>query len=269
MAMFGLTAGAVWVYVQGERFNEGTLSRDLAFFSTAFAVTIALCLAVQMTLVPVATKSLTSIWVWVELAVCISIPFFFSGVIVSLALTRSPFPIGRVYGVDLLGAALGCLGVIAILNYTDGPSAILWVGAIGAAAAIFFARSTNDSKPDSRSGISSFFRFRKTIFANRSGRPSQRLNVCRLSAAGSQGAVREHLRIFREWNTAGRGVWKAKNAPEMRGPSMYPRWWDQRVMNIDGDAGSTMYRFTGDLQPLEFRFDVTNLAYFLQPRQRR
>ncbi len=52
-AMFGLTAGAVWVYLRGERFSEKTLSFDLAHYSIAFAVSTALALAFQMTLVPV------------------------------------------------------------------------------------------------------------------------------------------------------------------------------------------------------------------------
>jgi hypothetical protein len=50
-------------------------------------------------------------------------------------LTRSPFPVRRVYGVDLAGAAAGCLGALMLLNPTDGPSAVLWVSnnALGAA----------------------------------------------------------------------------------------------------------------------------------------
>ena len=43
IAMFGLTAGAVWVYVRRERFTEATLSHDLGYFTAAFAVTAALC----------------------------------------------------------------------------------------------------------------------------------------------------------------------------------------------------------------------------------
>src|SRR5437763_2839913 len=127
MAMFGLTAGAVWVYLRHERFSEKTLSYDLSYYSSAFAVTIGICLITQMTLAPVIVGSAIFIWTWAELALCMSVPFFFSGIVVSLALTRSPFPIGRVYGVDLMGAALGCLGVLLLLNNTDGPSAILWV----------------------------------------------------------------------------------------------------------------------------------------------
>ena len=33
-------------------------------------------------------------------------------------------------------------------------------------------------------------------------------------------------------------------------------------MNIDGSAGTAMYRFNGDLAELDFlKYDVTNLAY--------
>src|SRR5919109_1435307 len=83
----------------------------------------------------------TAVLVWAVLALCMAVPFFFSGVIVSLALTRSPFPVGRVYGVDLLGAATGCLGVLLLLHATDGPSAMLWVAALAAVGALCFAGS--------------------------------------------------------------------------------------------------------------------------------
>lgn len=90
MAMFGLTAGAVWVYLRGERYSEKTLSHDLTRNSLAFAVSMAVALAFQMTLVPVVQPAVTTLLIWVEMAVLMSVPFFFSGVVVSLALTRSP-----------------------------------------------------------------------------------------------------------------------------------------------------------------------------------
>ena len=103
MAMFGLTAGAVWVYLRRDRYTQDTLSYDLTYYSTAFALSMAICLAVQTTLPLIVSYSLSFVWMWLELALCIAIPFFFSGVVVSLALTRSPFPIGRVYAVDRAG----------------------------------------------------------------------------------------------------------------------------------------------------------------------
>ncbi len=147
-AMFGLTLGAVWVYLRGSRFSQKTLSYDLSYFSSAFAVSIALALAVQMTLSPVDRMTATNVITWIELALCLSVPFFFSGVVVSLALTRSPYPIGRVYGVDLFGAATGCLGVILLLNFTDGPSAVLWVAALAALGALFFGWSSIGAPPE-------------------------------------------------------------------------------------------------------------------------
>ena len=42
---------------------------------------------------------------WCLLLAAMTVPYVFAGIVVSLALTRSPFPVNQVYGVDLLGAA--------------------------------------------------------------------------------------------------------------------------------------------------------------------
>ena len=68
-------------------------------------LTTNLAILVQLTLVTGASPSLTSLVAWAEFALCLAVPFFFAGVVVSLALTRSPYPIGQVYGADLIGAA--------------------------------------------------------------------------------------------------------------------------------------------------------------------
>jgi hypothetical protein len=64
IAMFGLTAGAVWVYLQGERFSTATLSHDLAHFTGAFAVATVAALAVQLTVPPVTEPALVSVLIW-------------------------------------------------------------------------------------------------------------------------------------------------------------------------------------------------------------
>ena len=145
IAMFGLTAGAVFVYLQKDRFRPERLSYDLAVATLAFAVTTDLAILVQLTLVMGTSPSLTSAVAWALFALCLALPFFFSGVVVSLALTRSPYPIGKVYGADLVGAAIGCFGALVLLNVTSGPSAVLWVGAIIALAALGFAGSGSAS----------------------------------------------------------------------------------------------------------------------------
>ena len=141
IAMFGLTAGAVFVYLRKERFRPERLSYDLAVATLAFALTTDLAILVQLTLVTGASPSLTSFVAWLEFTLCLALPFFFSGVVVSLALTRSPYPIGKVYGADLIGAAIGCIGALVLLNMTSGPSAVLWVGAVIGLAALGFTNS--------------------------------------------------------------------------------------------------------------------------------
>jgi len=53
-----------------------------------------------------------TVYSFVFLSAVISVPFFFAGVAVCISLTRSPFPMGRIYFTDLAGAAVGCLASV-------------------------------------------------------------------------------------------------------------------------------------------------------------
>src|ERR1700722_12170687 len=64
IAMFGLTAGAVFVYLRRERFRPERLSYDLTVAALAFALTANLAILVQLTLVTGASPSLTSLVDW-------------------------------------------------------------------------------------------------------------------------------------------------------------------------------------------------------------
>ncbi|MEA2914665.1 MAG: hypothetical protein QOJ15_6746, partial [Bradyrhizobium sp.] len=85
IAMFGLTAGAVFVYLRRARFRPKELSVDLTVATLAFALTTDLAILVQLTLVTGASPSLTAFVAWTQFALCLAVPFFFSGVVVSLA----------------------------------------------------------------------------------------------------------------------------------------------------------------------------------------
>ena len=277
LAMFGLTAGSVWVYLRAARFTSKTLSYDLAYFSSLFALAIAIGLAVQMTLAPVVSSALTTIWVWTELALCLSAPFFFSGVVISLALTRSPFRIGRVYGVDLVGAATGCLVALLLLNSTDGPSAVLWVAALVATAGLAFSGSRIGKKPEPKPPLHSVLRHPYWIVAvlvvAALINPHTDHGFQPVAVKGKFEFPGTHL--FKRWNSFSRVVVGRvrRGIPEMWGPSpkllQTPVSVYQTELNIDGDAATYAYRFTGNLQEVDFlKYDVTNLAYFLPDRER-
>ena len=277
LAMFGLTAGAVWVYLKGERFTEKTFSYDLSYFCGLFAFATAICLAVQMTLTPIITRFFTTLWIWTELALCLSAPFLFAGVVISLALTRSPVPVARVYGVDLVGAAGGSVGALLLLNITDGPSAVLWIAVIAAIGAISFSVSGIGGLPEKRPQFHVWLWNRQWIFLLlllvASINPFLEHGLQPLAVKGKFEFPGTHA--LRRWNSFSRidvsHVFKAK--PIMWGPSpkMLEQGWlvEQVDLFIDGDAGTTAYRFDGNFKNVEFlKFDVTNLAYFLPGRER-
>src|SRR3981081_4078843 len=160
--MFGLTAGAVFCYLRRARFRPKELSVDLTVATMAFALTTDLAILVQLTLVTGASPSLPAFVAWTQFALCLAVPFFFSGVVVSLALTRSPYPVGKVYGADLIGAAAGCIGVLVLLNVTSGPSAVLWVGALTGLAALGFASGLSNLHESPSLG-SKLLRYRQSI----------------------------------------------------------------------------------------------------------
>ena len=278
LAMFGITAGTVWVYLRRGRFSERTLSHDLTYFTSALAVAIAACGTVQTSLAPVDAVMGTKIVVWLEFATCLAIPFFISGVVVSLALTRSPFPVARVYAVDLAGAACGCLGVLLVLDLTDGPSAVFWVSVLTALGAVSFAKSGIGGEPAAKLPFAKGLLRVRSVFAallviaavnSLTHRGFEPL------AAKGQLETTDKTPLYTKWNTFARislvdkGIVPAK----MWGASanFHGEDWqiEQREMYIDGDASTTMYRWDGDPAHAGFlKFDVTNLAHFLPGHRR-
>jgi hypothetical protein len=276
IAMFGLTAGAVWVYRQGAAIHPGNLGYYLTGASLLFAVTTVLSLAIQFTIATAPQITLTGVMVWGELAIIMALPFFFSGVVVSLALTRSPYPVGRVYGVDLVGAAVGCLGVMLVLNVVDGSTAVLWVAVGIALAALAFASSGLGSVAPQGAPGTRLLRWRALVM------------LALLGLAVVNGATNRGLRplvvkggienldniAYEGWNSFSRIIADTSQVdfPKMWGPSSKlppDTQVEQRNLNIDGAAGTVMYRFDGDLQQVAFlKYDVTNLAYFLPDRHK-
>ena len=213
---------------------------------------------------------------WGKLVLILAAPYVFAGMAISLALTRSPWPVPLVYGIDLVGAASGCLVVLVVLTLIDSISALFLVGALGALAAVFFshARRATDQTKSPQLAIA-----RAPILA----RPWI-LTVGFAILASTNVAIQPYglkLSMVKDqienmnpdalvlWNSFSRiNVSPAvEQAPSMWGPSptMPATQIEQRYMMIDGTAGSAIYRFDGDLSTLEFlKYDITNLAYAIR-----
>jgi hypothetical protein len=280
MAMFGMTAGSLFIYFKADLFTRERLLEHLSWIGIAFAV--AVVISTLSTISTVVLAGLTSgmmALLWLKLILIILPPYVFAGMAISLALTRSPWPVGIVYGVDLVGAATGCLLVLGLLTWMDGVSALLAVGAIGATAAACFRAAWRGS---SDATMNELFVSRWLVL-----RYPAVLAILLAAVAWFNNSVqpqgiapmvvKDGLELLppaaQQWNSFSRvrAQPEVNGKPAMWGPSpnMPPVEVQQRGMNIDGSAGTAMYRYNGDIASLEFlKYDVTNLAYRIRNRGR-
>jgi hypothetical protein len=142
MAMFGLAAGAVRVYLGGPQFEGENARRQLAAVSIAYAVSIPI-LHVVIIYVPLPLDldsyeiGFVAITAFVA-AVLLAIPFYLAGIVIGTALTRIPSQIGMTYCVDLIGAALGSLLALPILSWSDVSTATFLAGTLALLGALCF-----------------------------------------------------------------------------------------------------------------------------------
>jgi hypothetical protein len=276
MAMFGLTAGAVHVTLEGGRFTTETAAGQMARAAVRFAGSIAVALMLQMSLADVLAPSLTTLVSVTLLALVLAVPYFFAGVVLTLALTRSPFPVSRVYGVDLCGAGLGCIGALALLNATDGPSAVLWIATAAAGGSIGFAmhhsRSPGSGPDRSTRPVRGAVVLGAVlaVLALANG-----LTDFGLRPIVVKGKVESTSKFsFVGWNSFSRVVATRPlvGRPFMWGESQREALElpvEQVLLNVDGEAGTSMIRYVEDTDTLLFlAYDVTNLAHALPGRPR-
>ncbi|MBL9100533.1 MAG: hypothetical protein JNL82_06235 [Myxococcales bacterium] len=270
LAMLGMTAGASVVFLWPRRFVE--VPRRLAESALLFAVTAPPAFAWTMSgpLMPV--TDFMGFLALLGLGAVLALPFAVVGVTLTLALTRAGLPPGRAYGVDLLGAALGCLLVIPLLDAVDGASAVLVAGAIAGIAALAFAAARTDLSPGAgRKGQA--LALAVTMAWAGAAVLNATAEVPPLRPAWVKG-MREDARSFAYvgWNTHSRvTVSEPADHP--------PRLWaagrnlpietvikpvEERILLIDGAAATGMARYD-DSDHAYLEWDIATFAHRLRP----
>jgi hypothetical protein len=267
VALFGMTAGAILVYLLPAYFTEARTHDHLTLSAWLFAISIVISFLTYASIPVVLNGSLVSAYSLALSYVVISVPFVFSGICVSLTLTRFPRHVGRLYATDLAGAACGCVLVIAILRVTDGPGAVIAAAlAAGIGAVLFAARERGGAL--SRTAVVS-----SVVIALLA--TGQAVSVARQHPLVRLIWVKEHLEDrarYEKWNSFSRirvtGDPDTAKAPSGWGfsrtlpPSMTARELD---LNIDASAATHLTAFDGNTRGLQYlRYDITNLAHALR-----
>ncbi|HKW96387.1 MAG TPA: hypothetical protein VJN43_01590 [Bryobacteraceae bacterium] len=128
IALFGLGAGGVFSYaVAGWRGNWLAKVGRLSAVNSILVIVAVLIVLAQG--VNPASSYLALIYF------TSSLPFFFSGAIVSLAVSETISRVNRIYFYDLAGAATACLLLVPLLNAFGGPNTTIVAAVLFAAAA--------------------------------------------------------------------------------------------------------------------------------------
>jgi hypothetical protein len=139
LALLGTGAGALAIYVWPQRF-EGPLEPQLAKWATVYGI---LLIVVPLILVRLPYHSDQDITIGFAISlglVCLlgALPALAAGAVVALAIRGYASDVGRVYAWDLVGAGLGALVIVPLLQF-PAPALLVALGVVACGAAALFA----------------------------------------------------------------------------------------------------------------------------------
>jgi hypothetical protein len=260
MAMFGMTAGALAVQLRGDFFAGELRARRMAQAALAMGVALPLSMLTMFAFPVSEAASVQGIYGLFLFTIVIAVPFFFAGIVVCLALTRSSYSVGRIYAVDLVGAAVGCIGAVALMRVIDAPSAVLVISGVAFVSAALFAYAAELNSLLRKCGLLAVGIGLLAGINVTSRFPLHPLWV--------KGGVDKRASIE---------MWSPISRVRVFDPSIdLPFMWGRspkapmekvewRLLDIDSDAASSILRDTGKNSDLRFlNYDVTSLAYQLR-----
>jgi spermine/spermidine synthase len=148
IALLGLGAGGVVAYLgktRLARWDTRTLGSRLA---AANAVLLLVVLEVDLRApVSIAFDLTPEVMLRLALMYIVSaLPFFCTGLLLSVIFARETSGITELYAADLTGGALACLAIVPLLNFVGGPNSILCAMIASAAASAVWARTTRSRR---------------------------------------------------------------------------------------------------------------------------
>jgi spermidine synthase len=143
IALLGLGAGGVFAYLLKMRLA----SRDTRTLAAGLCIgnSILVLFVLEIVLrVPVALEVSGKNFLHLSaIYVAAALPFFLTGLLLSVVFARETWRAPRLYGADLCGGALACIAVVPLLNWIGGPNTILAASVVMAVAAMIWTASSS------------------------------------------------------------------------------------------------------------------------------
>ena len=268
IAMFGMTVGALIVYFLASWFPPEDTPRRLAWTAAALPVTMILSFLTQLSIPFMVHPSIVAVYAIGFTYAVVAVPCIVSGIVVSLVLTRFPARISQLYAADLVGAALGCVLLVFVLDWTDGPTAVFAVAWFASLGAIAFAAAAGARKTLRVSVVLSVLV--AAFVAGHTAMVWRQFPVLRILYVKGQFEARP---LYERWNSYSR-VRVNGNPDELTeayGWGLSPllpadRKYAQLKMDIDVSAGTVLTKYSGKPEEVDhLAYDITNIGYTIRP----
>jgi len=263
LAMFGMTVGALLVFLFPDLFRGDAIRRQVARSALLFSITMVFCLLTQLA-IPFRLAGLVGLYSLAFVYLVSAIPFIASGIVVCLVLTQFPERLNRLYAVDLLGAGVGCLLLIPLLSVLDGPTAVIAVAGLIGISAVFFSQSRSLLRK-----ISIVWSLLCWIFVAWHI-PKVRQQKPFLSVMYVKGRP-DPPRLYEKWN-AFSSIRVHSTTLDPNAIELFEKTYGSKnppeslTMNIDAAGGTPITAFDGNLSKIEYlKRDAVNLAHHLRP----
>jgi len=253
IALFGLSASGVFAFTFRKALDRFSTDGLLATESIAYALCTLVALFFLVRLRIGLIYSRQNLVLMLTIYALASLPFFTGGMVITLAISRLSSRVNAVYASDLIGAAVGCLALIPLLDRVGAPGVVLTASALALTAAVLFAPNRL------RTRVAAF-----AVVAIGIALAGQLSGIAGFDIGDAKGHVGDRA-LFTKWNSFSRiGVYERTHdnwslSPSYDGP--LPR---TRYMDIDAAASTPILELSPDLSNVQFlRYELTAVAYRL------
>lgn len=264
IAMFGMTLGAVIVYLGARWFTPARAWLNLSVGSALFATSAVASVATHLRMASDPTLLSSALVDLSRAYLLIAIPFVFSGIVVSMALTQFPRQVGRLYAADLAGAAIGCVVLMSVLDWVGGPMSVTVVAAIAGLASVVYALGSSHAVRWSRRAVLAAAVL--VVLAGGGWRVMTDPNALVLQyAKGARWATP----LYEKWNSHSRVAVVGDRWEDPFGWGLSARFRPhvpvrQLHLNIDASAETVMTQVRNAADVDHLRYDVTNVGLHLR-----
>ncbi len=257
IALFGLSASGVYVYVARERLKRFETGALLCAGALLHATATLLSLAALVRIPVSLDYSVENLFRMLAIYVLAALPFFTGGAVLSLVFARLTQRINALYASDLLGAALGCLALVPLMNLLGATGVVMSAAGLSALAALCFA----PAHWRRRTAYTALALLGIPLLLEVAGEAP-------FEVVAIKGYERENTLLFSKWNSFSRvGVYRYAHHDWSLSPKFKGKTGGSLFMDIDASASTPIVQGSKDPADAQYlRYELTAIGYHLAER---